>query len=330
MFFSKLAVSIAALASSATAQNSTKKLKWFGINESGAEFGEKNFTGVYGKEFTWYDLSSIDKFMAQGVNHFRLNFLMERLTPNNLTAPLDPLYLGNLTEQVNYITAKGAYAMIQPHNYGRFMGEIITDTAGFKTWWKNVAAEYKDNDLVVFDTNNEYHDMDQKLVFDLNQAAIDGVREAGATKQYITPEGNSWTGAWTWVSSGNAASLVALKDPSNKLIYQMHQYLDVDGSGTHAECVSATVFRERLVAATQWLKANNKQGVIGEFAAGVNEQCVAALQDGLAYLAENGDVWWGAMWWAAGPWWGDYMYSMEPESGPAWVGILPKIKSYFV
>jgi endoglucanase len=255
---------------------------------------------------------------------------MERLTPNSLTAPLDPLYLGNLTEQITHITSKGAYAMVQPHNYGRFYGDIITDVSGFKTWWQHVAAEYKDNALVVFDTNNEFHDMDQKLVFDLNQAAIDGIRASGATKQYITPEGNSWTGAWTWISSGNAASLVSLQDPENKLIYQMHQYLDTDGSGTHAECVSATIFRERLVAATQWLKDNKKQGVIGEYAAGVNDQCVQALQDGLAYLAENNDVWWGAMWWAAGPWWGDYMYNMEPTSGPAWSGILPKIKGYFV
>jgi endoglucanase len=41
-------------------QNSTRKLKWFGINESGAEFGEKNFTGVYGTEYIWYDLNTID------------------------------------------------------------------------------------------------------------------------------------------------------------------------------------------------------------------------------------------------------------------------------
>jgi endoglucanase len=74
MLFSRIAVSVAALATSALAQGTTKKLKWFGINESGAEFGEKNFTGVYGKEFTWYDLNTIDQFMAQGVNHFRLNF----------------------------------------------------------------------------------------------------------------------------------------------------------------------------------------------------------------------------------------------------------------
>jgi endoglucanase len=229
---------------------------------------------------------------------------MERLTPNNLTAPFDPLYLGNLTQQVKYITSKGKYAMIQPHNYGRFYGDIITDVSGFKTWWKNLATLYKDNALVIFDTNTEFHDMDQQLVFNLNQAAIDGIRASGAKKQYITPEGNSWTGAWTWISSGNAASLVNLKDPQNKLVYQMHQYLDTDGSGTHTECVSNTIFKERLTAATGWLKENKKKGLIGEFAAGNGTVCVEALKGGLGYMAENADVWMGAAWWAAGPWWG--------------------------
>ncbi|KAH3903753.1 hypothetical protein HBI56_170330 [Parastagonospora nodorum] len=321
----------AAFAAPAEEKRQDKKLQWFGINESGAEFGEKNFTGVYGKEYIWYDFKTIDQFIDQGMNMFRLNFLMERLTPNKLDGAFDPLYLGNLTEQIKYITAKGKYAMVQPHNYGRFYGNIITDTAGFKTWWTNVAKEYKDNELVVFDTNNEFHDMDQQLVFDLNQAAIDGIRAAGATKQYITPEGNSWSGAWTWISSGNGASLVSLKDPQDKLVYQMHQYLDTDGSGTSANCVSSTIFSERLAAATKWLKDNKKVGVIGEFAGGNNEQCISALKDGLSYMQRNGDVWFGAIWWAAGPWWGDYIYNMEPSTAnPAWTTVLPAIKSFFV
>ena len=43
--------------------------------------------------------------------------------------------------------------------------------------------------------------MDNALVARLNQAAIDGIRGAGATSQTIFIEGNSWSGAWTWVSS---------------------------------------------------------------------------------------------------------------------------------
>jgi endoglucanase len=41
-------------------QSSTRKLQWFGINESGAEFGDKNYTGVYGTAYTWYDLPTYD------------------------------------------------------------------------------------------------------------------------------------------------------------------------------------------------------------------------------------------------------------------------------
>ncbi|EUC35808.1 glycoside hydrolase family 5 protein [Bipolaris zeicola 26-R-13] len=313
----------------ATQSQSNGKLKWFGINESGPEFGEANIPGLYNKDYIWIDTKQVDQFLAQGMNMFRINFLMERLTPNSLTANLDSNYLGNLTEAINYITSKGAYAMVQPHNYGRFGGQIISDTAAFKTWWTNVAKQYKDNSLVVFDINNEFHDMDQNLVFSLNQAGIDGIRAAGATTQYITPEGNSWSGAWTWVSSGNAASLVKLKDPQNKLVFQMHQYLDSDGSGNNADCVSSTIFQERLVAATQWLKDNKLQGVIGEFGAGSNAQCLTALQGGLDYMVKNSDVWLGAIWWSAGPWWGNYIYSMEPTTGAAWSYILPKIKSYF-
>lgn len=43
--------------------------------------------------------------------------------------------------------------------------------------------------------------MDNTLVGQLNQAAINGIRAAGATTQYIFVEGNSYSGAWTWVNT---------------------------------------------------------------------------------------------------------------------------------
>jgi aryl-phospho-beta-D-glucosidase BglC (GH1 family) len=84
-----------ALASTAfaapTEEKRQSKLQWFGINESGAEFGEKNFTGVYGKEYIWYDFNTIDQFLAQGMNMFRLNFrkLLAMATSSHLrTIPI--------------------------------------------------------------------------------------------------------------------------------------------------------------------------------------------------------------------------------------------------
>ena len=233
---------------------------------------------------------------------------MERLVPNQLTASFDQSYLKNLTETVNFITGAGKYAVLDPHNFGRYYGNIITDAAAFKAFWTNVGSQFKSNPRVIFDTNNEYHDMDQTLVLQLNQAAIDGVRAAGATEQYIFVEGNSWSGAWTWNTTNT--NLAQLTDPQNKLVYEMHQYLDSDGSGTNANCVSGEIGVQRVVGATKWLRENGKLGVLGELGGGANSVCQTAVKGVLEHLKENSDVWTGALWWAAGPWWGDYFMSM--------------------
>ena len=41
------------------------------------------------------------------------------------------------------------------------------------------------------------------------------------------------------------------------------------------------------------------------------------------------DVWQGALWWAAGPWWGDYMYGLEPTNGVAYNAYMPILQSAF-
>lgn len=61
--------------------------------------------------------------------------------------------------------------------------------------------------------------MDQKTVFDLNQASINGIRAAGATSQLILVEGNAWSGAWSWISSGNAESMIHLEDPNDNIAF---------------------------------------------------------------------------------------------------------------
>lgn len=146
--------------------------------------------------------------------------------------------------------------------------------------------------------------MTNALVFSLNQAAITGIRNAGATSQTIFVEGNSYTGAWTWVSSGTSSTMVNLVDPNDNIIYEMHQYLDSDGSGTSATCVSTTIGAERLAAATAWLKANGKNGILGETAAGSNSVCLSAIEGMLSYMKTNNNVWRGWLLWGGGPWWG--------------------------
>ncbi|KAK1144621.1 hypothetical protein N8T08_004924 [Aspergillus melleus] len=301
---------------------------WFGVSESGAEFGESNIPGTLGTDYTWPETSKIQSLRKEGMNIFRVPFLMERLVPSKMTGTPDSTYLKDLKTTVAAITDSGAYAVLDPHNYGRYSGNIISSTSDFKAFWQTVAGEFASNEKVIFDTNNEFHDMDQDLVLSLNQAAVNGIRAAGAKTQYIFVEGNSYTGAWKWASTND--NLKDLTDPQDKIVYEMHQYLDSDGSGTSETCSSSTIGKERLQTATEWLQSNKKKGFLGEFAGGVNADCESAVEGLLSYMSENTDVWTGAEWWSAGPWWGSYMYSLEPETGPAYDTYLPILKKYFV
>ncbi|KAG9004807.1 hypothetical protein FRB94_002056 [Tulasnella sp. JGI-2019a] len=312
--------------STAAASTGTQKFKFFGVNESGAEFGSGKWPGVLGTDYIWPAPSSIDYFVGLGFNTFRVPFMMERLSPpaTGLTGPFDSAYLSGLTTTVNYITGKGAYVLIDPHNYLRYNNAIITDTSAFSTWWANLAKQFISNSHVIFDLQNEPYGIDATVVFSFMQSAVNSIRAAGATSQMILVEGTSWTGAWTWTSSGNAAAFTGLKDPNNNIAIEMHQYLDSDGSGTSATCVSSTIGASRLADATAWLKANNFKGLLGEIGAGSNSVCISAVSGALAYMQQPGSPWIGATWWAAGQWWGTYIYSIEPPSGAAVSAILPQ------
>jgi len=303
-------------------------LQWIGVNESGAEFGNNKIPGILGTDYTWPNTTTIGTLISKGMKIFRIPFQMERLAAGTMTAPLNAAYLSGLVSTVNYITSSGAYAVVDPHNFGRYNGAVFTSTSDFQTFWTNVASQFKDNSKVIFDCNNEFHDEPVQTVADLNQACINGVRAAGATSQYIFVEGTSYSGAWTWISSGNGAAMVNLSDPSNKIVYEMHQYLDSDGSGTSDVCVSSTIGAERIAAATAWLKANGKKGIIGEFAGGANSNCQAAITGMLDALTAANDVWLGALWWGAGPWWGNYIYGFEPPSSIAYTYYMNVLTRY--
>ncbi|KAJ6494882.1 endoglucanase [Mycena vitilis] len=303
------------------------KFKYFGVNQSGAEFGSATWPGTWGKDFTFPAPSSIDYFVGKGFNFFRVPFQMERLVApaTGITGPFSSAYLANLTATINYITVtKGAFAALDPHNFMIYNNAAISSTADFQKFWTNLAGQFKSNSKVIFDAMNEPNGIPASTAFALNQAAVNGIRASGATSQLILVEGTSWTGAWTWVSSGNSAVFGAIKDPNNNTAIEMHQYLDSDGSGTSATCVSSTIGAERLADATAWLKTNNLKGFLGEIGAGNNAACITAVSGALCSMQQSG-VWIGASWWAAGPWWpADYFTSIEPPSGLSIAQLLPQ------
>jgi endoglucanase len=65
----------------------------------------------------------------------------------------------------------------------------------------------------------------------------------------------------------------------------------------------------------QWLRANGKKGFVGEFAGRDDATCNAAVTDMLTSMTAASDVLVGWLWWAAGPGWGDYVFTVEPKNG---------------
>src|SRR4029079_17276324 len=72
---------------------------------------------------------------------------------------------------------------------------------------------------------------------------------------------------------------------------------------------------ERLTDITQWAVEHKQRLFLGEV--GVDQQPISleALDKMLSYIKQHTDVWSGVTYWAGGPWWDKYMFSIEPQNG---------------
>lgn len=309
-------------------------LPFTGTNLSGGEFGNPTPTKtlVYGKDFVYPNEAEFDYFAAKGMNVIRLGFRWEVLQPKPKT-PLVPAEEQRLKDVVTAATRKGLVVLLDPHNYARYYGKVIggPDVGNdvFADFWGRLATDFKGNPRVWFGLMNEPHDMPTPQWFAAANAAVAAIRKSGAKNLILVP-GNGWSGAHSWLSSGNA-QLLQIKDPANHWAFEAHQYLDADNSGTHAEPVSATIGSERLREFTQWCRKNHKRAFLGEFGVGASDTGRDAMNDMLTMMETNRDVWIGFTWWSAGPWWGNYMFSIEPDKGvdrPQMNYLLPHLQKH--
>jgi endoglucanase len=289
------------------------------VSLAGAEFGEAHLPGTYNTDYIYPSVSSVAYFAGKGMNMVRLPFRWERLQPTLMQA-LDATELARLTTFVDGATALGTTVLLDPHNYARYRGDLIgsdaVPNAAFADFWSRLSARFKGNSKVAFGLMNEPHDMPTEQWLSAANAALAAIRATGAGN-LVTVPGNAWTGAHSWLQSwygtANGTVMKGITDPGSNMIFEVHQYLDSNSSGTSATCTSPTIGRERLADFTAWLRTNGYRALLGELASGANATCDQAMTDMLTYLAANADVWQGWTWWAAGPWWGPYMFSLEPD-----------------
>jgi endoglucanase len=99
-------------------------------------------------------------------------------------------------------------------------------------------------------------------------------------------------------------------------MYEAHQYFDLDHSGTYKlnytlNGASSDRGVEWVRPFAQWLKLHQVRGIITEFGVpGDDPRWLELTRQLLAYLAQENIPW---IYWAGGPWWGNYPLSAEPK-----------------
>jgi len=76
-----------------------------------------------------------------------------------------------------------------------------------------------------------------------NMAITAAIRATRADSQFILVPAADWSGARSFVqgSASTMSSVVDYDGSTSKLIYDIHQHYDSDGSGTHTTCTTDRV-----------------------------------------------------------------------------------------
>ncbi|KAF4451344.1 glycoside hydrolase family 5, partial [Fusarium albosuccineum] len=252
-----------------------------------------------------------------GLNTFRLPMTWQYILNEQVGGKLDDDKFGLYDDLMQSCLDTGAYCMIDLHNFARYDGEIIgqggPSDEDFADVWSQLATKYAKEDKVMFGLMNEPHDLDVALWAKSCQAAVTSIRKAGATSQLILLPGTNFTNAETFVSTGSADALAAIKNPDGSkdgLILDLHKYLDINNSGSFDECTTDNV--EAFRAMADWLRDNERVAIISESGASLSDSCMEKFCAQNEFIAKNSDVFIGFVGWGAGSFKYDYIMTLTP------------------
>lgn len=146
------------------------------------------------------------------------------------------------------------------------------------------------------------------------------IRKAGATSNKILLPGNEWTHASAFISNGSGAALLKVKNldgSTTNLVFDVHQYLDSDGSGTHTTCTTNNVESFNTLGA--WLRTNKREAILTETGGSDDSSCLTALCEQFDAMNKYSDVYLGWTGWSAGMFATSYELSEVPtKNGNSW------------
>ncbi|PWN40844.1 glycoside hydrolase, partial [Ceraceosorus guamensis] len=232
-----------------------------------------------------------------GFNIFRYGFSWNILQPD-LSKPYNRDYYDAMHSNItNMAKDTNVFVILDLHDFGRHSGQLIGESTdaptaqSLATLWESIAADFKDLGNVIFGIMNEPEEFaNTDTVIAYLQAAVEAIRAAGATKQYILVPSKDWQGISTWLNYSDRT--LGISDSENRLIYDTHSYLDPNRNGT-IDCEDFSNRRSEWDAVTVKLRNSGKRAFLSELGGIASVKCEKSINDALAYLDENKDVWLG-------------------------------------
>jgi endoglucanase len=300
--------------------SSGRKVKYGGVNIAGFEFsvdtsGNRNVNGA--QDISVNGTLQMQHFVTDlGLNAFRLPVAWQYLVNNVLGGPLDPAACAKYDKLVQGCLSSGAaLCIVDVHNYARWNGGIVGQGGPtndqFALIWAQLAGKYGAEPRIAFDIINEPHNLNITLWAATNNAVVAAIRKT-VSSNMILLSGMDFASAGAFPKNSGPAML-GVKNPDGSttgLIFNVHQYLDADYSGTNPECTYNNVDAFNYLA--KWLRTNNRQAFVTETGGGNTASCATLLCQELDAINANSDVFVGVTVWSAGAFSSTYMLSTVP------------------
>nr|WLJ42044.1 Cel5B [Irpex lacteus] len=297
-----------------------------GVNTAGYDFSVST-DGSFKPPYSVPPASQYSHFTAEGVNLYRIPFAWQLMTPT-LGGSIDNGFFSTYDATVQSALNSGSnvHVIIDLHNYARWNGAVIAQGGPtndqYASLWTQLAQKYGSNQRIIFGIMNEPHDVPSVSTWvDTVQQTVNAIRKAGATNYLLLP-GSSWASAQAFPTEAGPA-LVKVTDPlggTDRLIFDVHKYLDSDNSGTHAECTTDNV--SVLQTLVSFLQQNgNRQAILSETGGGNTASCEQLLGNELAYVKSAYPTLAGFAVWSAGAFDTSYVLSVVPngdQDQPLW------------
>ncbi|KAI0779090.1 glycoside hydrolase superfamily [Irpex lacteus] len=308
-----------------------------GVNTAGYDFSA-GIDGSFVGNGVDPPVAQYAHFTAQRANIYRIPFGWQLMTPT-LGGPIDPVFFAryNATVQAALSSGPNVWVIIDVHNYARWNGSIIAQTpdgptnAQYASLWTQLSAKFQNTPRVIFGLMNEPHDLISVSTWaDTLQQVATAIRNAGANNYLLLP-GSSWSSAEAFPTEAGPL-LVNITNPdggNDRLIFDVHKYLDVDNSGSHAECVTNNV--QVLQNLVNFLRANgNRQAILSETGGGQTESCFTLFEQELRFVRDSFPTLAGYTVWSAGAFDTTYVTTVTPFANgtdqPIWINaVVPNL-----